>query len=166
MTFSSASHSCSNSRSCCALRFRIQNRQMKYTTSGMKATPPTTPPAIAPTLGPTVMGAGLGFCIHIMCAQVLQSWGTSEQISPSEHVGQLGVVGGHCTHRLNSECRRSSCTTMVLVAESYGEVTLGVVLDGTPICSKISMVVGFSRPCGRRMALCLLSSILLRIENR
>lgn len=96
---SSSSHS-SASSSCCSLLFLIQNLHRKNMTTAMNATPPMTPPAIAPTFVLSAAGAGLGFAIHVMCEQALQSWGTREQIWPPGQSGQVGVSEGHLTHLL------------------------------------------------------------------
>lgn len=66
----------------------------------MKAIPPTTPPAIAPTLVLLDGGAGTGFAMQVMYEHCSQVAGTSEQIWLFGHEGHVGVVVGHCTHRL------------------------------------------------------------------
>lgn len=107
---SSSSHS-SASNSCCSLLFLIQNLHRKNITMAMKATPPITPPAIAPTFVFCEAGAGFGFAMQVMCAQALQSWGTSEHIWPLGQSGHVGVSVGHLTHLLKivRRLRSTSC---------------------------------------------------------
>ena len=111
LEISSFCHSSSSSASCSSLLFLIQNQYTKNTTKATNATPPTTPPAIAPTLGPLDGGAGVGFGMQVMCAQVLHDCGTREQILPLAQVGQVGVYGGHFTQR--AKMLRSVCSTSV-----------------------------------------------------
>lgn len=53
--------------------------------------------------------------MHVACAQVLQSWGTREQISPLPQLGQAGVSGGHSTQRLKMVRSVFSTSALILV---------------------------------------------------
>lgn len=76
---------------------------------------------MAPTLGPDDGGGGLGFRTQVICAQEWQFCGNREQTSPSEHVGQVGVSGGHCTQRLKMVRSVRSTSASMLVFTSYGD---------------------------------------------
>lgn len=74
---------------------------------------------MAPTFGPEDDVEELGFRTQTICAHVLQSVGTREQISLLEHGGHVGDSSGHCTQRLKMVRRVRSTSEVMLVGCWY-----------------------------------------------
>lgn len=89
----------------------MQKYQRQKTATIIVATPPITPPTIGPIgvqlFGSLTCPANWFVFTQTVDAQVSQDAGISEHVCPAGHVGQLGVVSGHSTHRRKSVLRTS-----------------------------------------------------------